>query len=278
VRATFSILAAALALFACGEATPSTGSFREPPRTAPPAARTESVAALQSSTVTAAPSVAAPPIVESPLRAIARILTPNSGDSWNPSRLKLTAFKEDAGVVDLTYEARAAEDIAELLQRLAKTPGFSDVRIVTANVDRQRAEVVRGHATAHVTDTEHVRIDSAADVKMVFGDGLRNPFEGDVSAGDLSEVVASGRRLDELKLIGIVTGPSPVAMLVDPGGIGFTVKQGDIVGTSEATGDPHPEACRWRVDGIEAARVSFVRSDPSVCAASPKTRALDLKR
>lgn len=86
--------------------------------------------------------------------------------------------------------------------------------------------------------------------------------------------------LDQLKLIGVVTGINPAkAMLEDPAGIGHVVQRNDLVGKAERvqTGGGSEEfEINWRVDRIRESDVVFVREDPANPDVPSATRVLSL--
>lgn len=88
------------------------------------------------------------------------------------------------------------------------------------------------------------------------------------SSSALAASVADNVPLDRLRVIAILSGDTPRAMLSDPSDRGWVVKRGDLVGRA----DEGP-ACRWRVTAIRSDSVLFVRDDAH-CAASPKTKTL----
>lgn len=87
--------------------------------------------------------------------------------------------------------------------------------------------------------------------------------------------------LDQLKLIGVITGINPAkAMLEDPAGIGHVVQRNDLVGKAERvqTGGGSEEfEINWRVDRIRESDVVFVREDPANPDVPSATRVLSLR-
>jgi type IV pilus assembly protein PilP len=86
--------------------------------------------------------------------------------------------------------------------------------------------------------------------------------------------------LDQLKLIGVVTGINPAkAMLEDSAGIGHVVQRNDLVGKAErvqAGGGSEEFEINWRVDRIRDSDVVFVREDPANPDVPSATRVLSL--
>lgn len=87
--------------------------------------------------------------------------------------------------------------------------------------------------------------------------------------------------LDELKLVGIVSGASdaPRAMLIDPRGKGWVVTRGELIGRPETLRDQNGEhAVSWRVDRIRESDVVLVREDVAHSTLVPSaTRVLALR-
>ncbi|HEX2734626.1 MAG TPA: pilus assembly protein PilP [Polyangiaceae bacterium] len=94
-------------------------------------------------------------------------------------------------------------------------------------------------------------------------------------------VVLENFALDDLKLIGVVTGIVPAkAMLVDPGGKGHVIQRNDLVGRAERvqSGSSNTEyQINWRVDQIRESDVVFVREDPSNPDVPSATRVIALR-
>ncbi|MBI4702087.1 MAG: pilus assembly protein PilP [Deltaproteobacteria bacterium] len=94
------------------------------------------------------------------------------------------------------------------------------------------------------------------------------------------KVLGSRFALEELKLNGVVTRGSRLAMLVDPNGLGWILRTGDFVGKAEmvSTGGPQGQdvAMNWRVDRIQETDVVFVREDPAHPEIPPATRIMYL--
>lgn len=90
------------------------------------------------------------------------------------------------------------------------------------------------------------------------------PEEPDASPGREAE----GHPLDELKLVGIVTGiDPPKALFADARGIGLVVKPQDHVGRA---------GCRYRVEAIEAKAVTLEAVERSGCPSSEARRVVRL--
>jgi type IV pilus assembly protein PilP len=95
------------------------------------------------------------------------------------------------------------------------------------------------------------------------------------------EVVMEDFSIDDMRLIGIVTGGVEArAMLVDPRGYGHVVHRGQFIGRSEVVqgegkGNKSYEI-NWRVDRIREGDVVLVREDPKNPEIPSSTRVLVL--
>jgi Fimbrial assembly protein (PilN) len=199
-----------------------------------------------------------------PIAVIAKILTQQGpAGGWDPSRLWLLAYDENDGAVDLVCGMRDAEDVAEFLKRLAASPTFENVKLLTASNEDPRG--LHAEITAKVAQNGRTHITPANQSEFDFGKGDRNPFEVLATAPPLPpEGIASDSDLDQLKLVGIVSGDSPRAMFTDQAEKGWTVKVGDQVGKP----DPTP-ACSWRVADVKSSAVVMTRADATACNTNP---------
>jgi type IV pilus assembly protein PilP len=95
------------------------------------------------------------------------------------------------------------------------------------------------------------------------------------------KVIVDRYALEELKLVGLVTGNPSRALLIDPTGLGWVAKVGDYVGKPEMvhTGGPTGTdvPINWRVDRIRGSDVVFIREDPSHPEIPPTTRVIALR-
>jgi type IV pilus assembly protein PilP len=96
------------------------------------------------------------------------------------------------------------------------------------------------------------------------------------------QVVADRFALDELKLVGIITGATnPRAMFIDPEGKGWIVSLGQLVGRAEsvkANGTNGAEYdLNWKVDRIRDGDVVFVRETPGRANVPGTTRVIALR-
>lgn len=121
-------------------------------------------------------------------------------------------------------------------------------------------------------------------------DANRDPFRSfaaDLVAQAKTRVVIQRKvlvdryALEELKLVGLVTGNPSRALLIDPTGLGWVAKVGDFVGKPELVHSGGPTGTdvpiNWRVDRIRASDVVFVREDPSHPEIPPTTRVIALR-
>jgi type IV pilus assembly protein PilP len=96
------------------------------------------------------------------------------------------------------------------------------------------------------------------------------------------EVLLDRFAIDELKLVGIVTGTAePRAMLVDPVGTGWIVRRGQFLGKAEvvrasgASGASYE--LNWRVERIRDGDIVLVREDPAHSDIPPATRVIPMR-
>ena len=96
------------------------------------------------------------------------------------------------------------------------------------------------------------------------------------------EVMLDRYSIDELKLVGIVTGGTEHrAMVVDPTGKGWIIRRGQFIGKEEvvhgkgASGADY--ALNWRVDRIRDGDIVLVREDPAHADVPPATRVIPLR-
>jgi type IV pilus assembly protein PilP len=107
----------------------------------------------------------------------------------------------------------------------------------------------------------------------------RDPFAAPAMApsppppGDTVKRKARKYSLDDLRLVGVVTGGDTRAMLLDPRGKGWMVTRGDHVGRSETVG---AGLTGWRVARIRDSEVVFSREDPTLTDRPAETRTLAL--
>ncbi|MEZ4221751.1 MAG: pilus assembly protein PilP [Polyangiaceae bacterium] len=96
------------------------------------------------------------------------------------------------------------------------------------------------------------------------------------------EVILDQYAVDELKLVGIVTGIHPAkAMLVDPTGKGHVIQRGQFIGRPEVvaggSGTGAAYEINWRVDRIRDGDVVLIREDPQNPDVPSATRVIPLR-
>lgn len=94
--------------------------------------------------------------------------------------------------------------------------------------------------------------------------------------------LANNFALDELKLVGIITGnAAPRAMFVDPEGKGWIVNVGQLLGRAEVvksgTGVGAEYELSWKVDRIRNNDVVFIRETPGRPNVPSATRVITLR-
>ena len=93
------------------------------------------------------------------------------------------------------------------------------------------------------------------------------------------DVLVSKYALEELKIVGIISGNSGRVLANDPAGLGWVLRVGDFVGKAEyihgsGSGDASMPV-NWRLDRIRENDVVFIRESPDP-AAPASTRVLSL--
>ncbi len=141
-------------------------------------------------------------------------------------------------------------------------PRGAAAAVVSASASAS-ASVGRSFAEADFTPSDRNR-DPFRDYPELFtGDQGR----GGGAGRSQQKIVAERFALDELKLVGIVTGGTQArAMFVDPERVGHIITVGQLVGRSElvkAGGVTGPEYdLNWKVERIREKDVVFVRDNP----------------
>lgn len=79
-----------------------------------------------------------------------------------------------------------------------------------------------------------------------------------------AEVLVSNYALEELKIVGIVTGSVGRVLVNDPTGLGWVLRVGDFVGREEGgrSASGTTSASHWRLDRIRENDVVFIRESP----------------
>lgn len=94
------------------------------------------------------------------------------------------------------------------------------------------------------------------------------------------DVLIQKHSLEQIKIVGIVTGTAGRVLVTDPEGLGWVLRVGDFVGRSEVVRSGGPGgvdvAVNWRLDRIRENDVVFVRESPDPSAPAT-TRVLSLR-
>ena len=106
--------------------------------------------------------------------------------------------------------------------------------------------------------------------------------ENTTAARTQREVLLDRYSVDELKLVGIVTGGADHrAMFVDPTGTGWIIHRGQYIGKAELVRGSGPGSAsyelNWRVDRIREGDIVLVREDPAHSDVPPATRVIPLR-
>jgi type IV pilus assembly protein PilP len=136
-----------------------------------------------------------------------------------------------------------------------------------------------------------VRTQELGENDFVESDRNRDPFrsfvttfveQGKKPAANQRSVLLSQYAIDELKLVGIVTGGDyPRAMMVDPNGKGWVIKRGDFVGRPDivhvggAGGADYQ--LNWRVERVRDGDLVLSREDPAQPGVPPATRVIPIR-
>jgi type IV pilus assembly protein PilP len=160
----------------------------------------------------------------------------------------------------------------------------------SANAPLDRKAMAAGAvASALPSASAGFKID-AQEIEFGESERSRDPFrsfeqtfvdESRTTAKSQRQVVLEEYGIDELKLVGIVSGVADAkAMLVDPQGKGHVVHRGQFVGRAEivhgdSKGAPAFEV-NWRVDRIRDGDVVLVREDPKNPEVPSATRVIPL--
>lgn len=153
----------------------------------------------------------------------------------------------------------------------------------------------RAAATAADTTEAAANTTEFQDSDFVESDTNRDPFRNFASfflmrpestAGRQRSVVMDQVPLEAMKLIAVIGGSEPRAMLVDPEGVGHTVRRGDYLGRAEVvqTGGAEsvPITLNWRVERIRPsqaerpAELVLSRDDPTSPSRAPIMRIMPL--
>lgn len=179
------------------------------------------------------------------------------------------------------YVACAEEKVAEVKTRPAAS--------AESTVDRKALATGMTASSATPTGSILPKVDFQ---EFEFGESerSRDPFrsfehtfieESRSTAKSQRQVVLQDHSIDELKLVGIVSGVADAkAMLVDPQGKGHVVHRGQFIGKAEivhgdSKGAPAFEV-NWRIDRIRDGDIVLVREDPKNPEVPSSTRVIPL--
>jgi type IV pilus assembly protein PilP len=183
-----------------------------------------------------------------------------------------------------TSAALASVAIAAFVMACSETVTTSSGQGAAPVVDR-KAQVATPTADAGVTPRLELQESEFSESER-----SRDPFrayvatfvdESRTQTRSQREVVMEDFSIDDLRLIGIVTGGvEPRAMLVDPRGNGHVIRRGQFIGRaevvqSESKGNKAYEI-NWRVDKVREGDVVLVREDPKNPEIPSSTRVLSL--
>lgn len=147
----------------------------------------------------------------------------------------------------------------------------------SAAADEKPQEEAPG--AAQFVESDFVESDEARDPFRDYTSLFKKPTD-DIQSVNQRKVKAAQYSLDELKLVGLVSGAKGRALLDDATGFGWVVYTGDFVGRAEfvSTGgtDAQEIAINWRVDRIRPSDIVFVREDVSHPEIPPTTRVVPL--
>jgi type IV pilus assembly protein PilP len=96
-----------------------------------------------------------------------------------------------------------------------------------------------------------------------FTEQIDAPLPSETSS-DKQEVLVGKYALEELKIVGIVTGTVARVLVQDPTGLGWVLRVGDFVGREEGVrgGQGTTVPVHWRLDRIRQNDVVFIRESP----------------
>lgn len=130
-----------------------------------------------------------------------------------------------------------------------------------------------------LTEAEFTRTDANRDPFFPYADAIKPPVDPKKFR---TQALADQFSLDELKLVGIVTGNTAArAMFTDPQGKGWIVGLGQLLGRAEtvrAGGNQGAEyELNWKVDRIRENDVVFIRETPGRANIPNATRVVTLR-
>lgn len=129
-----------------------------------------------------------------------------------------------------------------------------------------------------LTEADFTRTDANRDPFFSYMEVIKPPPP---SQERRAQALADQYSLDELKLVGIVTGnTAPRAMFIDPHGKGWIVGLGQLLGRAEtvrAGGQSAEYELNWKVDRIRENDVVFIRENPGRANIPNTTRVIALR-
>jgi type IV pilus assembly protein PilP len=159
-------------------------------------------------------------------------------------------------------------------------PGKQDSTEPTELADAGVSDAAPGPPKIDFQEAEFSESEKSRDPFRSFATMFVNEARGKVKSQ--REVLLDEYSVDELKLIGLVTGVDvPKAMLVDPTGKGHVVQRGQFLGRAEvvqentATGRAYE--INWRVDRIRDGDVVLIREDPQNRDVPSATKVIPLR-
>ncbi len=163
----------------------------------------------------------------------------------------------------------------EIVQDKSTAPPAAPVAAADAGVDGPEGPPKIDFQEAEFSESERSR-DPFRSFAGIFVDEARGKVKSQ------REVVLDQYALEELKLVGIVTGIHPAkAMLVDPTGKGHVVQRGQFIGRPEVvqagSGSGAAYEINWRVERIRDGDIVLVREDPQNPDVPSATRVIPLR-
>jgi len=159
-------------------------------------------------------------------------------------------------------------------------PAGSAAPAPVAVVDAGVADAPAGPPKIDFQEAEFAENEKSRDPFRSFANMFVEEARGKVKSQ--REVLLDQYSVDELKLVGIVTGIDPAkAMLVDPTGKGHVVQRGQFVGRAEvvqaSTTTARAYEINWRIDRIRDGDVVLVREDPQNPDVPSATKVIPLR-
>ncbi|MCC6899306.1 MAG: pilus assembly protein PilP [Polyangiaceae bacterium] len=183
-------------------------------------------------------------------------------------------------VVALALAAFAAACSSGGPSKGAAPAGSAAPVVAAAAVDGGAGDAAVGPPKIDFQEAEFAENEKSRDPFRSFAGMFVEEARGKVKSQ--REVLLDRYSVDELKLVGIVTGIEPAkAMLVDPTGKGHVVQRGQFVGRAEvvqaSTTTARSYEINWRVDRIRDGDVVLVREDPQNPDVPSATKVIPLR-